>query len=44
VCVFPNLTSVGMVTDSQAPWPKVCIDSFVEISQLRKLELVDLSG
>jgi len=44
VRVFPNLTSVGMVTDSQAPWPKVCIDSFVEISQLRKLELVDLSG
>ncbi len=26
------------------PWPRVSIDSFVEISQLRKLELVDLSG
>ena len=46
VRVFPNLTSIGMVTklDIQAPWPMVCIDSFVEISQLRKLELVDLSG
>ena len=26
-----------------APWPKVCVDSFVEISQLRRLELVGLS-
>jgi len=44
VCVFPALTSIGMVKDSQGPWPKVRIDSFVEISQLSKLELVDLSG
>ena len=44
VCVFSNLTSIGMVKDSQGRWPRVRIDSFVEISQLRKLELVDLSG
>ena len=44
VCVFPALTSIGMVKDSQGPWPKVRIDSFVEISQFHKLELVDLSG
>ena len=44
VCVFPDLTSIEMVKDSKGPWPKVRIDSFVEISQLRKLELIDLSG
>ena len=44
VCGFPHLTSIGMVKESKGSWPKVCIDNFVEISQLRKLELVDLSG
>jgi len=46
VHVFPNLTSIGIITESdlQAPWPKACIDSFVDICQLRKLELLDLSG
>ncbi len=44
VCIFPNLTSIGMITDSLARWPKVCVDSFVEVSQLRKLRLVDLTG
>ncbi len=34
-----------MSAESQGPYgPVVCVDSFVEISQLRKLELVDLSG
>jgi len=46
VCVFPNLTSISMSAESQAPWPIAtgCIDSFIELSQLRKLELLDLSG
>ena len=45
VHVFPNLTSIGMMTQSELSFkPKVHIDSFVEISQWRKLELVDLSG
>ena len=43
VHVFPNLTGIGMITESGLQ-PMVPIDSFVEISQLRKLELVDLSG
>ena len=35
-----------MSAESQAPWPIAvgCIDSFIELSQLRKLELLDLSG
>ena len=45
VYIFPNLTSIGMIgTDPLERWPKVCVDSFVEVSQLRKLRLVDLSG
>ena len=44
VYIFPNLTSIGMITDSLTRWPKVCVDSFVEVSQLRKLRLVDLTG
>ncbi len=44
VHIFPDLTRIGMVSGPLAPWPKVCVDSFVEISQLRRLELVDLSG
>ena len=44
VHLFPELTSIGIVTDALGPWSKVGVDSFVEISQLRKLELVDLSG
>ncbi len=44
VCVFPNLTSMSMSAESQAPWPIGCTDSFVELSQLRKLELLNLSG
>ncbi len=46
VHVFSNLTRIGLFTeaDFSMPWPRVSIDSFVEISQLRKLELVDLSG
>jgi len=44
VHLFPDLTRIGTVSAPLAPWPKVCVDSFVEISKLRKLELVDLSG
>ena len=33
-----------MISNSLARWSKVCVDSFVELSQLRKLKLVDLSG
>ena len=48
VHVFPNLTSSGMVTevDFSMTWPRAraSIDSFVDISQLHKLKLVDLSG
>jgi len=47
VCVFPELTSIRMVAEPKehlVPWPVERVDSFVEISQLRKLELVDLSG
>ena len=51
VHLFPDLTSLGMLSDQThsghealRSWPNVCVDSFVEISQLRKLESVDLSG
>lgn len=48
VHIFPDLTRIGMLSAPQAswplaPWPKVCVDSLVEISQLRRLELVGLS-
>ena len=44
VHLFPDLTSIGMVSGPLGPWSKVCVDSFVEISQLRRLQLVDLLG
>ena len=33
-----------MISGPLGPWPKVCVDSFVEISQWRRLDLVYLSG
>ena len=44
VCVFPNLTSICISAESEVRRPMGCVDSFVALSQMRKLKLLDLSG